>query len=319
MILSWILPLILLYATFLTASSARDVYQHEWDIRNVLEMLRNRELIFLGDSLTRYQYLNFVDFQHTGQWMSRPPYSESERQWSKTKGNWPLFLKMTNLRLGGNEICDCYRDPAHPLDIVGPVGVKENRHYLDLRYNISVKFLWWTGYQFIMSKMPEKFDFENIDNSLDNWIFSDTKFTPKFDYKYDTLEDLLYEQIKPRYPDFLVFNVGIWDSSTELQNMRNNPKEYAGLLKESARFPIWKRTTTKRSESADRDDPHMLEVFHNESIITFDAYSLTVPFSVDPNNYDDANHFKPFVYAVTERESSFSTEGFTGIYLQYCP
>jgi len=102
----------------------------------VLEKFRDKEIIFMGDSITRYQYLNFIGFLHTAQWVSRPPYIESERAWNKRVGDWVGFMKMSNLRFGGYEICDCYRDSHNPIPIEYTEeqmidnwipGMKENR------------------------------------------------------------------------------------------------------------------------------------------------------------------------------------------------
>ena len=105
--------------------------------------LANKSIVFAGDSLSRYSYLNLANFLRTGQHVTprpRPPYSsaqmrqeknnstastvpslaqsqrwnalpqlENEREW----GTWARFYAGTNALLGGWELCDCFRpDPS---------------------------------------------------------------------------------------------------------------------------------------------------------------------------------------------------------------
>jgi hypothetical protein len=62
----------------------------------VLSMLSDKELIIIGDSVTRYQYMNLANFLHTGQWVSRYPQPESEKHWQ----DWKTYQILTNWRLG---------------------------------------------------------------------------------------------------------------------------------------------------------------------------------------------------------------------------
>lgn len=81
-------------------------------LRNSPEGIR-----FMGDSLTRYQYLNLVHFLATGNWTSDTTMpNENEERFS----SWDEFYRITNLRLQGREICDCQR--ANGLRM-------ENRYY----------------------------------------------------------------------------------------------------------------------------------------------------------------------------------------------
>jgi len=67
-------------------------------------------LVLMGDSVTRYQYLNLVHFLEHGSWYTDPTGlrpSENER---KFDGGWKEFYQVTNERLRGHEICDCYRE-----------------------------------------------------------------------------------------------------------------------------------------------------------------------------------------------------------------
>jgi len=66
----------------------------------------------IGDSVTRYQYLNLVYFLATGNWTSDPSQpNECEAQYS----SWNEFYSVTNERMQGHEICDCSRNPGETI------------------------------------------------------------------------------------------------------------------------------------------------------------------------------------------------------------
>ena len=75
---------------------------------SIRHCLRGRRIAFLGDSLTRYQYLNLVHFIARGSWYSESPAFENERSWP----SWAEFYKGTSARLTtstSHESCDCFR------------------------------------------------------------------------------------------------------------------------------------------------------------------------------------------------------------------
>lgn len=60
----------------------------------------------MGDSMTRYQYLNLAHFLATGNWTSdKAMPNENERKFP----GWTDFYQLTNQRMQGYEICDCQR------------------------------------------------------------------------------------------------------------------------------------------------------------------------------------------------------------------
>lgn len=76
--------------------------------------------MLIGDSVTRYQYLSLAYFLATGLWTSRPS-NTNEKEFL----SWQHFFNVTNDRLGGRELCDCFRT-GNPRD-----GAHESRFYED--------------------------------------------------------------------------------------------------------------------------------------------------------------------------------------------
>lgn len=264
----------------------------------------------MGDSLTRYQYLNFIGFLHTGQWASRKPSLESAKGWDgfAVKFSWDLSMKISNLRFGGYEICDCYRDEKHTIEIPlseaqryhnNVLGMKENRHYFDPIQNISVKYFWWTGYPFLMSAIPKITDFEDIDFNFRDQLLHN--FSATYEHRYDTVESFLMEQIKPRNPDILIINMGMWQDSPALKALNENPKNFADAMKAAAKVPIWKTTTPLVKSSKSLDVEATMIALKNESLIFLDAYEILKPFSVGDEVYEDPCHFKPPMYALVNK------------------
>ena len=105
----------------------KDNREHEHPTKR---LMKNKRIVFIGDSLTRYQYANLIHFFHRNSWIQSDfPSVENEKQWT----SWKSFHLGSSLRYGCQEICDCYRDTT-----IG--SYKENRHYYDISANISVSF-----------------------------------------------------------------------------------------------------------------------------------------------------------------------------------
>jgi hypothetical protein len=87
--------------------------------------IRNLRLAFIGDSLSRYQYIDLVLYLHTGQW---PQLSDARSPvWIKDFRDFhDFFIETSDVMLEGTEFCDCFR--TNPVDIR---RVFENRYYAD--------------------------------------------------------------------------------------------------------------------------------------------------------------------------------------------
>ena len=203
---------------------------------------------------------------------------------------------------GGYEICDCYRVDSNPINITLTQAqvhrippLKENRHYYDPKHKISVKFFWFTGFPMVMNPMPTTSDFASIDASPEQWLHVIGKYDGTYEYRYDEINDLLYHQIRPRNPDLLVVNMGIW-GSPGLSTLYNNQKNFTHYLKMSAKNPIWK-TTTATTKGNFMDDAKQIELFKSEGLHIFDSYNVTWFMKEDWRyNFEDMFHFRPHAY-----------------------
>lgn len=259
----------------------------------VLQSLSHRQIIFIGDSLTRYQYLNLVDFLYTGRWVSPFPHSESE----KDIVGWNNFFTITNMRLGGYEICDCFRDDR-PIEKPFRLrrvylNFRENRHYYDPTFNISIRyFAYYPDLQIFFTDIPSSQTFissytpEGLQNRTRTYR---QEVAPS---SYTDIIGFIRDIIRPLHPDFLIFNQGYWGTMDMLAKTRYS--EFVMALKEASSTPIWKRTTAKSFSHEDADDPKFITRLNESGIHIFDAYELTKACTL--GEYYDEIHFQPHIY-----------------------
>ncbi|KAJ3009904.1 hypothetical protein HKX48_007679 [Thoreauomyces humboldtii] len=95
----------------------------------LFQSLSNRRLVYIGDSLTRYQYLELTYYLETGLIPSTSNASTLVRgKWDPTNQltwpDWDTFFQQTSISHRGVSHCDCYRTKELPLE-----QTWENRYY----------------------------------------------------------------------------------------------------------------------------------------------------------------------------------------------
>eukprot|EP00953_Heterococcus_sp_UTEX-ZZ885_P029671 15733-Heterococcus_DN1.PRE.1 len=127
----------------------------EDDRESVASILKGKHLVIVGDSLSRYAYLQLVYFLETGNSTSPEP----SQTWEKDYKSWNHFYQVTNKRLNGHEMCDCYRAETPkqaPLSkqqngkAVKPIIIKqppmiENRYYYNPDTQVRITYIQWFG------------------------------------------------------------------------------------------------------------------------------------------------------------------------------
>jgi hypothetical protein len=86
-------------------------------------------LAFVGDSLTRYQYLSLVYYLRHGQWDEDGNYPNMAAEMPFQR-DWSSFYMYTNTILHPWEWCDCFRN--NPLNVS---VMCENRYYMDAEHD----------------------------------------------------------------------------------------------------------------------------------------------------------------------------------------
>lgn len=269
----------------------------------VKECFRNKRLIFVGDSLTRYQYVNLVHFLYTGRWRTSSP----QLEWEKNFLNWNTFYMLGSLRMGCYEICDCYREEGVAED-------KENRFYFDPVYNITIHFVAWCPSvvaPILMNDIPSIHEHgmycANVSFFKGKWSNVSLTYTKKYaSNKLESLRLFFDEVIRPQNPDVVVVNQGHWQGFKEFRASNAVLKDFAAIVRRSSKKAVWKTTTASRSSSEPIDSPTFLQQISDAHLHIFDAYALTANLSKDSRSFVDNVHFMPFVYSIVNQK--FITE-----------
>lgn len=270
-----------------------------------LSCLQGRHLVFIGDSLTRYQYLNLVFFLTTGEKVSPvAPSNENERQWR----DWNHFYDGTNARLQGREICDCHRwdRKVPPIPIFenrywkGPSASKTRVTYIQM---FGDKGVW--GHNTTMLGMP---CFEHVLEQNGNYSTCKQKYcmpgacNGDFHWKFGAMEGIhhLTETLRP---DIMVVNSHhhtSWDTE-------NRSAELVAALRASRSVSpntqfFWKTGTPTKQQLFGRDghriDSTIAAAVKRADFRIFEAARIlsTIPWNRKWGTFWDDKHFCPAIY-----------------------
>lgn len=198
-----------------------------------------KTVVFIGDSVTRYQYLNLIYFLELGTWpdpffhdkvMKGNPCCEQSFQ------NWDTFYQEVNQAFNGNELCDCWKRS----DIL-----VENRRYYNRELDCHVIFVWYGRSPIYMRQNFALYPYDIICD------LNDTNCVPDVTTTFDTftIGSIVENVTHAFHPDLLFLNWG--HHHTYYTNTKGGRWVYADLtgvldrLKASSyktRF-IFKKTT----------------------------------------------------------------------------
>ena len=242
-------------------------------------------VVFVGDSITRYQYLDLVYTLHFGN-RSHEQRATCNPLQETTWPSWIDFFKGTHHELQPHEqVCDCYRDGGPTFDLA-----TENRLYVHPACNIRVAYLQAFGNHFpLQGHWPLqthrhklwKWRYHPISGSEGWQVLSDS--VRRFDWS-----SVMRHVVAWLLPTVVVLNSGLWESNLDFPRIRMAAKDTP------AECVVWKTTTaTGRVGWVAQGEEVARHVFASDVI--FDAGSLTnVP---DFKKYWDSDrcncHFVP--------------------------
>ena len=285
---------------------------NEWKIKEVKRqehvlshhyksLLRDKQIIFIGDSLSRYQYLNLIHYFHTNSWMGSTNQLARETDW----GSWKSFHIGSTLRFGCQEICDCYKPDDKKFIKI------ENRHYYDIDYNITIRlYLWYppihplsVSYNSVRKPLSELIKAQCL--APIEWLNKLNEYNPNITHTFrndDALLKFVQEIIQPLHTYFLIINNGIWKYPI-LREDASFRSKFVELAKKSSNHFIWKTTATVCGEKISRDSPIFLNQLQDLNVTIFDTYKYTKDVTAvhDKMNISrqvcyDGLHYNHFVY-----------------------
>jgi hypothetical protein len=262
---------------------------------HVKQAWRNKRIVFIGDSLTRYQTLNLIHFLHTNSWApSDPPHIEMAKVWGE---DWWGYKASTTLRFGCRMICDGFRH----WDWQAFPG-REHRYYHDQSYNLSIDLhVWLPRTPMLANDRPAAWDFVQLCSNLSRIRAEYEVFEQTAKHNFgNNITEFIRRFVGPQNPDILVVNQGIWEFP-ELRTNRSFLNDFVSSLQESAKRVIWKVTTAACDPAkAVIDDDAFLGVLRSRNVELYDTfkYSKDVAFRAKEVGGIcwDKLHYEPFVY-----------------------
>ena len=250
-------------------------------------------LLMIGDSLTRYQYLNLAYFLETGDWLASSDLpNENEKRFT----SWNHFYQVTNERMGGHEICDCFRsDGWDPI---------EHRYFDDGDTRVAYRQIFGRDTP-IHLHYTEVLNLSSCRAARCRQGFCAPGMCSSEVQPLQRLGKILEQLLVQTHPSSLVlFNSGLW----WLANRRNSFTDHRDvLLGEVLRLRgaspglrlHWKMTTSPQEPV----EPGPEFVFVRDIIAAgafdgvFDTWSLTASIARSPHGLMwDNSHFEPRIY-----------------------
>ena len=281
------------------------------DWRSVRRCLRGRRLAFIGDSVTRYQYLNLVHFLARGKWYDREPALENEYLWS----SWEAFFSGVSARLTTNHSrvsCDCFREHRSIRTAV------ENRVFEDLEANISVAY--WQLFEGLPTKGVEP-ALLTLTDCREGIGCTQGSCSPGAcaspTWSAPGLVPLVQRVVQTFRPDTVIINSGLWPFSSFATPERMQDLANVSVLLHAAgaREVLWKTTTPLASFSLGETTASQLHSAERTLLLPalraitppwriFDAFALLAPLHRAESNgsffrgafFFDAFHPQPEVY-----------------------
>lgn len=301
-LLVWVLHLIII--TCIELESTTDEIETDKCIRIVHDLsvthsfpadlftyrLSNKHIVFVGDSLMRYQYLALAYSLRHNEYLNvtMQPNLVQEKQWL----SWQDFYRGTNNMLLPNEHCDCFRKDSG-RNMHNHLEQFENRYYVDADRNITLTYLQYVdelhGHWF------DKSDYEMYRNPQTDFYASFWHF--KLEASTDWIKSLAPAGIHTVF----IFNAGAHDFHLF------KSKDYAELVvaKAKASFDqvIWKTTSypAKYRESLINasSDTTVLPYLTSDRLmcsLNISCFNISWTMCVPGSYYWDNLHFTAPVY-----------------------
>lgn len=269
----------------------RPCFYDKWRVAHCAQP--GEHIVFMGDSLTRYQWLALAASFHRRVELSETEFPSlvKEREWR----HWMPFYNGSTEALKPNSRCDCHRSFARP---VGSKTIENRYFWLEKepssrgdgqRRRSNAPFF---NLSFIQVLTPEAImgQWKPVGPLSDEAHRDHVNqvFAPNWRLNWQQVMREVVAKLQPP-PTVIVLNMGLWSGPPNAS--------YAAELERTARTVaprvVWKTTTRMRKSGSSkwlRTDLLARRVFHE----VFDAARLTR--HLDNRDYWDPRHFLPHVY-----------------------
>ena len=189
----------------------------------------NVHLIFVGDSLTRYQFLALA-YRALGVGIQTPDYMVSERMFK----DWHTFYVNTTTELRSC-VCDCFRTSEALTIDDAFVTARENRHCKRGGADLSYFQLFGDTFSMHGGQLPNETQYSSIASVFERDV-----------WRYENVSDffLNYARKLVPPPTAIVLNAGLWSHERILREL---PAVLSAASVAGSRV-FWKETSPRLSE-----------------------------------------------------------------------
>lgn len=276
---------------------------------------RNLRLVFIGDSLTRYQYLSLAYFLRYGRWFdpsiypNNLVYAHSFHHSFHPNDDWNEFLIQTNRMLQPNELCDCNRQEMAQIAIERRYFQDDDRNNIMVYINVNGETT--AGHKGFYGRVDPRH------------VFSDKTNEERFRSGLLPLNETEYEWEHRSWAELIRQHVGplnLGPTAVAILNAGIHPHRFHDsvrsvslkvALEDVSMKGIWKTTTFSRDEvlsmnnaSAATDDfhPQLNKIDREMCDLMDDCFDLRWLADVNPDLYHDDLHFMEPVYRILNED-----------------
>lgn len=279
---------------------------------------RNLQLVFVGDSLMRYQYLSLVHWLRFGRWPDTGTHADSlihahsyHHEWHP-HDDWNEFFLHSNRLLQPNEICDCWREviESNTTNQQSTSIEIERRYFFEPIMNNRIVYINLYGNETDSSGMFRGY-------LAPTSIFTD--FSPGLVGGSNRTWHRLEQNIAWRYTDWhellrghvaklgllnatMILNAGL--HSHEL-NTLTKAEKLETVLVEGISESLWSRVMWKTT-TLKRDEPHRGGVIPTENDLSWceriECFNVSWTKKLRTEFYLDLYHFVEPVYRIQNEQ-----------------
>ena len=241
------------------------------------QVLKDSHVVFVGDSVTRYQYLSLVYMLRHGHVLS--PSMKPNLVYEKDYPSWIDFHITSNAILSPYERCDCYRTNEWNLE-----EMYENRFFHDEEYNITISYFQNMGFD-LKGHYPvnEEYSFPMTEFRSLNWSLD----LP------GTISQI-FPKLSPQPTTIIICNL-LWQNNFHLKSYIDSVFNAATFITKDV---IFKTNTPDHNRGADRHHQVKLSDHMVCSLPTVSCYDVTWTYHLPhtTNYFWDHAHFMAPVY-----------------------
>jgi hypothetical protein len=277
--------------------------------------LKNLHIVFMGDSVSRYQYLSLAYYLRSGTWWD--PATHPNLVNEKTYGSWTDFYRRTSEEYAPYEQCDCFR--PEPFN---PTLTFENRYFWDPRFHNSLTYIQAFGNH----GSQGHFFPDEVLLHHPAVLSTDSPLKSKLDFwKWDWPETITQHvaKLQPK-PDFVVLNAGLHVNDHQNPLLQN---AIVSALKTAGITGIWKTTTYMKNKDVHgtRYTPKSKQIDQDMCKLMSQCLDLSWTKHLNATSYWDAFHFNEPAYKrmnmqlldlipLLNREHALTTDNATELY-----